>query len=105
MKYRARRRLTSFEVILHSDRGRQRADIVDITECGARLRLSMGNLDPESEISMDIRGCSHAARVVWNKEGEAGVAFQKILPLDVLSAINRSLHKADAPKKRRFLMP
>jgi hypothetical protein len=104
MKYRARRRLTSFEVFLSTDDSRRRADILDVTERGARIRLDIRNLEPDTEVAVDIRGRSYPARVVWCKEGEAGIAFKGILPLDTFGAVNRSMRRAAPPKKKRFLM-
>ncbi len=105
MQYRARRRLTSFEVFLTSDRGRFRADILDVTEGGVRLRLDIGNLDPDSTVSLEIQGRAYPCRVVWALHGEAGVAFDGPLPLDAFAAINRSVLRSGPAKKKRFLMP
>lgn len=105
MKYRARRRLTSFEVFLSTDGGRRRADIVDVTDRGARMRLDIGDLEPDSEVTVDIRGRSYPARVVWCCKGEVGVAFEGLLPLDTFGAVNRSMRRAAPIRKKRFLMP
>lgn len=103
MKYRARRRVTTFDVVLHADGCARAAEIVDVTDRGARIRLEFGNLEPGSVVSMDIRGQSYGAKVIWNKEGESGLAFDGLLPLDAIAAINRSLRRVPAPRKRRFL--
>ncbi len=103
MKYRARRRVTSFEVIVETDDGRQNGIIADITEKGARLRLSL-DLEEGTEVTIPLHGKDRTARVVWRKEGEAGVAFDQILPLDVLTAVDRSMHRPNVMKKKRFLM-
>lgn len=103
MKYRARRRLTSFEVIVETDDDRQNAIIANITEKGARLRLSR-SLEEGAEVTIPLHGKDRTARVVWTKAGEAGVAFDQILPLDVLSAVNRTMHRPTVAKKKRFLM-
>ncbi len=105
MKYRARRRITSFEAFLTSDRGRFRADIVDVTERGVRLRLDIGNLDPDSAVSLDIQGRAYPCRVIWALRGEAGLAFEGPLPLDALGAVNRSVHRAEPTRKKRFPIP
>ena len=104
MKYRARRRVTSYDVTLQTDLGRRNANIVDVTECGARIRLEFGNLEPESEVTLTFCGRDHKARVVWNREGEAGIQFEGTLPLASVNHLNRSLHRQPAEKKRRFLM-
>lgn len=104
MKYRTRRRMTDFEVALHADGFTRAANIVDITERGARIRLEFGNLVPDTLVSMDVRGQTFEAEVVWNKEGEAGLEFKALLPLDVLAAINRNLRRIPEPKKKRFLI-
>lgn len=94
MKYRTRRRLTTFEVPLHNEWGEFRASIVDVTERGARLRLPVGNLAPESPVSLSVRGENIAAHVVWIKEEEVGIAFDSILPIDVLATINRNMRRS-----------
>lgn len=104
MKYRARRRLTSFDVTLRTDDGRQEASIVDITDKGARLRLEYGDLEEGGAVWIALHGKDRGAQVVWSKEGEAGIAFDQFLPLDVLSAVNRSLHRPEIKKKKRFLI-
>ncbi len=104
MKYRARRRVTSFDVTVSADGGKRPASIADITESGARLRLEYGNLEEGTLVAIAIHGQDWSAQVIWNKEGECGVAFDQILPLDVLAAVNRSLHRPSAGKKKRFLM-
>ena len=104
MQFRSRRRPTSFEVILYADKGRINASIVDITDKGARLRLENGTLAAETQVVLAIRGQDYTAQVVWQRGAEAGVKFDKILTLDVLAAISRSLHRATPTKKRRFLM-
>ena len=96
--------MTTFEVVLQADGSARAADIVDVTDRGARVRLEFGNLEPDSSVSMNIRGQAYTARVVWNKEGEAGLEFDQLLPLDALSAINRSLRRVPTPKRKRFLM-
>lgn len=77
---------------------------MDITNRGARVNLAFGNLEPGSKVTMDIRGRTHAAQVVWNTEGTAGLQFEETLPIDTLAAINRSMHRAAQGPKRRFLM-
>lgn len=104
MKYRARRKVTSFDVVLDADRGKRRANIVDITAHGARIRLEMGNLEVGASITMVMCGKDYPARVVWNKEGEAGVEFPETLELDMLAAISRTLHRPDMSRKKRFLI-
>ncbi len=101
MQYRRRRRETSFVVTLDTDQGKRRADIVDVTEQGARLRLEKDGIDPDSEVTLAIRGKAHKARVIWNKDGEAGVHFKEMLPLKVLAAISRTLHRPDLGKKKK----
>ena len=96
--------MTTFEVVLHADGTTRVADIVDVTDRGARVRLEFGNLEPDSTVSMNIRGRAHTARVVWNKKGEAGLEFDRLLPLDVQSTINRSLRRVPTPKRKRFMM-
>ncbi len=104
MMYRARRRVTSFNVIVAADGGTRSASIADITESGARMRLECGNLEEGTPIEIAIHGYNWPAKVIWNKEGECGVAFDQILPIDVLSVINRSLRRPGDGKKKRFLM-
>ncbi|MEL7152104.1 MAG: PilZ domain-containing protein [Pseudomonadota bacterium] len=93
MKYRTRRRMTQFEVTLHADGCPHSATILDVTERGARMRLGSGNLAPGTLVSMGIHGQTFEADVVWNKDSDIGVAFEGVLPLDVLAAINRNLRR------------
>ncbi|MGR3512572.1 MAG: PilZ domain-containing protein [Paracoccaceae bacterium] len=104
MKYRPRRRVTSFDVVLKADTGSRHAKIVDVTEAGARLQLEFGNLEYGAVVGIGIRGHDYNAKVVWNREGEAGVMFEKPLPLDALSTILHSMRRITPQKKRRFLM-
>lgn len=92
MKYRARRRATSFGVTVNTELGKGQADIVDVTDRGARLRLETG-LAPGSPITVNLHGKGRAATVKWSNGREAGVAFDELLPLDVLAAVNRSMHR------------
>ncbi len=98
MMYRARRRATSFEVFVQTKDGKRQASIVDITDKGARLRLDAGDLEKGAAVKVALRGKDHEALVVWTKEGEAGVAFERLLPLDVLSAVSRSMHRPTVKK-------
>ena len=93
MMYRARRRATSFDVFVQTDDGKRQASIVDITDKGARLRMETGDLENGAAVKVALRGKDHGALVVWTKEGEAGVAFDQLLPPDVLSAVSRSMHR------------
>jgi hypothetical protein len=104
MQFRSRRRVTSFDVILHTDDAKYRAQIVDITERGARLRLDDTVLDSELPLILAIRGKDYTARVVWQRIGEAGIEFDSLRPLEALSAISRTLHRSVPDKKKRFLM-
>lgn len=104
MQFRSRRRITSFDVILVTDEGKWAAEIADITERGARLRLECGQLDSEQPVTLAIRGKDYTARVVWQKIGEAGIEFETILSLEALSAISRTLRRSIPEKKKRFLM-
>lgn len=104
MKYRARRRVTTFDVTVITDDGDRPGCIVDVTDKGARLRLQYGNLEEGQSVRMAIHGQEWPAQVVWNKEGECGIAFEKLLPINVLSAVNRSIHRPKIGKKKRFLM-
>ena len=104
MKYRPRRRVTSFDVVLKAEPGARHAKIVDVTEAGARLQLDFGNLENGAEVGIGICGRDHMAKEVWTRDGEAGVAFGRPLPLDALSTILHSMKRITPQKKRRFLM-
>lgn len=95
MQFRARRPLTTFEVNVHCEAGDIRASILDVTASGARLRLDADNLTPDSRLSFSIRGESIPAHVVWNKNGEAGVMFDEILPVKILATINQKIRRSD----------
>ena len=108
MKYRQRRRVAVFRVVLDTEWGKKHADIVNVTDKGAQLRLEVGNLTPATEVTLHIQGKSHAARVIWTREGYSGVSFEQALDLQTLAAVNRSLHRPrsheKSAKKQRFLM-
>lgn len=108
MKYRQRRRVTVFRVVLDTDWGKKNADIVNVTDKGAQLRLEVGNLTPASNVTLHIQGRPHAARVVWNREGYSGVTFAEPLDLQTLATVNRSLKRLPSKGKpaqtKRFLM-
>ncbi|MEM7718733.1 MAG: PilZ domain-containing protein [Pseudomonadota bacterium] len=104
MQFRTRRRKTNFEVLIDSHGGELRATIVDVTERGGRLRLLTGHLAPNNSIALKIRGEDIAAQVVWAKAGEVGIAFDQILPLDVLATINQTMRSTATSKVTRFQM-
>lgn len=96
--------MATFDVALQTEDGRRAAKIVDLTERGMRVHLDC-ELEPEQMVRMELRGRSYPARVIWNRDGRAGLEFDALLPLDALAAINRSFHRVRTQKKRRFLMP
>lgn len=104
MKYRARRRVTSFDVTVQSGDSTCNASIADVTEGGARLKLDLDGIEDGDSIALALQGKQKTAKVIWHKDGEAGIAFDELLPLDVLAAINHSLHRPRTVKKKRFLM-
>ncbi|MCG6883113.1 MAG: PilZ domain-containing protein [Silicimonas sp.] len=106
MQFRSRRHLTRFQASLTVGEEALRVEIADVTEKGARVRLMKGELAPETPVELHLRGRSHAAVVVWAKEDEAGIAFDRILPIDVLATINHRMRQIDMSKikKRRFLI-
>ena len=104
MKYRVRRRLTSFDVNIEVDDSISQAEIVDVTDKGARVRIEGDDMEPGAQVTIDLHGKGRSAKVVWCKKGEVGIAFDEFLPLDVLAAVNRTLHRPKIEKKKRFLM-
>ncbi len=104
MQYRERRRVTTFNVTIKDEWGRKSADIIDVTRHGARVRLALGNLAPETEVILNICGGDHKAAVIWNKEGDAGLRFEKALSRELVNSVQRSLGRVPRDRKRRFLM-
>lgn len=104
MKYRARRKPTVFNVRLLTETGERNASVVDVTSMGARVQLETGNLIPETNVSIPVRSRKHKATVVWARDGEAGLMFQRALTPDVLALLSRQLQRTLPGKRSRFLM-
>lgn len=103
MQFRTRRRSTHFDVTLHTSHGKYTADIADITERGAKLRLAHATLDPEKPVTLGIRGKDYSARVVWQNAEEAGIEFDTLLSVDALDAISQTFRRLTLQEKTRSL--
>ena len=102
MKFRDRRRPTDFEVVLLTEAGQRSVPVLDVSRQGLRIRQDDELvLEPEDDVTIQIRERDYPSRVTWTKSGEAGIEFDLPIPQDVHDLIARASQKSQ--KKRRFL--
>ena len=104
MQYRQRRKVTDFSTRLRTELGLRRAYIADATDEGVKVRLEMGNLEPETVLDMLVDDRAYPAVVVWAKDGEAGLQFKSPLPPNIAALIKRESRSHRGGKKTRFVM-
>lgn len=93
MKYRPRRKLTEFDVVLAWETGESTVTVLDVNSAGARVRLMNGTeLAEDLAVKMLLRGRGYRATVKWSRSGEAGLVFALPLPPDVLALLARDTH-------------
>ena len=104
MQFRTRRTPTDFGASIRTELGTFPAEIVDVTEKGARLRMSKGVYAAETNLQVMIQGQPHPATVIWQQNGTIGVEFRNRLPQATMAAVMRRMARAAPERKRRFLI-
>ena len=92
MKYRPRRKATDFPILLLTETGEQRGEVLDINEHGASVRYANTAIEIGELVTVELRGRKYGARVVWAREDEVGLTFTRPLPKDVHALVARERH-------------
>ena len=73
-------------VVLRSEGRRFNGRLCDISTSGVRIQLTDG-LQPQRPVTVEMKGLpSMKAFVRWSDEGEAGLSFATLLPIQILAA-------------------
>lgn len=101
MKYRSHRYMTQYPVNVHTPRGPQRCEVLDVNHSGARL-VGLSNLSRGEKIQLDILSHRVEAIVLWAKTDQVGVVFRPHLPDHQLDTLRRQNSVRKVPQRGRI---
>ena len=88
MRFREPRHPCTFPAILRVDDRACAVVVVNVSPGGARLARAI-NLAPGVRVTLDLAGVSHGATVQWQRQGLAGLRFDRPLSAATLAMVRQ----------------